>query len=129
MTGGKPLVRKGVIELVANLSRHLKSGALDELTMTTNDTQFAVHAEALAAHGVKRVNVSLDTLDPATFSRITRGGRLDRGMTIDAIELVSKIMQEIVTRDDNFVTLAGQLHDEHFVRPWRRGSRQQLINR
>ncbi len=104
LTGGEPLVRKGVIELVANLSRHLESGALDELTMTTNGTQLAVHAEALAAHGVKRVNVSLDTLDPATFSRITRGGRLDQVIAgIDAALAAGiKIkLNTVALRNDN----------------------------
>lgn len=76
LTGGEPLVRKGVMELVAGLSRHLDSGALDELTLTTNGTRLAAHAEALAAAGVKRINVSLDSLDPATYARVTRGGRL-----------------------------------------------------
>ena len=71
-------MRKGVIDLVASLSRHLKTGALDELTMTTNGTRLAEFAPALVANGVRRVNVSLDTLDSATFERITRGGKLDR---------------------------------------------------
>ncbi|WP_298162161.1 GTP 3',8-cyclase MoaA [Brevundimonas sp.] len=76
LTGGEPLVRKGFIDLVARLSRHLASGALDELTLTTNGTRLAEHAEALAGHGVRRINVSLDTLDPAAYRRITRGGDL-----------------------------------------------------
>ena len=78
LTGGEPLVRKGIIDLVAGLARHLRSGALDELTLTTNGTQLATHAEALAGHGVRRVNVSLDSVDPATFTRITRGGRIEQ---------------------------------------------------
>ena len=78
LTGGEPLVRKGFVEFVAGLSRHLASGALDEITLTTNGTRLAEHAGALAAHGVRRVNVSLDSLDPATYARITRGGDLDR---------------------------------------------------
>ncbi len=78
LTGGEPLVRKGIIDLVASLSRHLRAGALDELTLTTNGTRLGEHAEALAHHGVKRVNVSLDTLDPLAFARITRGGRLEQ---------------------------------------------------
>ncbi|AYV46048.1 GTP 3',8-cyclase MoaA [Caulobacter flavus] len=74
LTGGEPLVRKGIMELVEALSRHLKSGALDELTLTTNGTQLAQHADRLAALGVRRINVSLDTLKPDLFRRLTRGG-------------------------------------------------------
>ena len=76
LTGGEPLVRKGFMELVERLSRHLRSGALRELTLTTNGTQLAAHAADLARHGVKRINVSLDTLDPQVFARLTRGGDL-----------------------------------------------------
>jgi cyclic pyranopterin phosphate synthase len=74
LTGGEPLVRKGFMELVANLSRHLRTGALDELTLTTNGTQLAKYAQDLARHGVRRINVSLDTLKPDLFKRLTRGG-------------------------------------------------------
>jgi cyclic pyranopterin phosphate synthase len=80
LTGGEPMVRKGFIDLVEGLSRHLRSGALQELTLTTNGTQLAQHADALARHGVRRVNVSLDTLDPGAFRRITRGGDLGKVM-------------------------------------------------
>ena len=78
LTGGEPLVRKGFVGLVGQLSRHLASGALDELVITTNGTRLAEHAEALANHGVRRINVSLDSLDPATYARITRGGDVAR---------------------------------------------------
>ena len=78
LTGGEPLVRKGFIGLVERLSRHLASGALDELVITTNGTRLAEHAAALANHGVKRINVSIDSLDPATYARITRGGDVGR---------------------------------------------------
>src|ERR1700761_4939129 len=74
LTGGEPLLRKGFMDLVQRLSRHLATGALDELTLTTNGTQLAQHAADLARLGVRRVNVSLDTLDPETFRRLTRGG-------------------------------------------------------
>ena len=77
LTGGEPLVRKGFVDLVAGLSRHLGAG-LDELVITTNGTRLAEHAPALARHGVKRVNVSIDSLDPATYARITRGGDVAR---------------------------------------------------
>lgn len=76
ITGGEPLVRRGVMTLFQSLGRHLKSGALDELTLTTNGTQLAKYAGELAACGVRRVNVSLDTLDAGRFAALTRGGRL-----------------------------------------------------
>jgi GTP 3',8-cyclase len=78
LTGGEPLVRRDIMTLFKSLGRHLKSGALDELTVTTNGSQLIRHAEALREAGVKRVNVSLDTLDPAKFAAITRWGKLDK---------------------------------------------------
>ena len=78
LTGGEPLVRKNVMELVRALSWHLASGALDELTLTTNGSQLGRYAAALADYGVKRINVSVDTLDPAKFKAITRWGELDK---------------------------------------------------
>jgi cyclic pyranopterin phosphate synthase len=78
LTGGEPLVRKGFMDLVAGLSRHLRTGALDELTLTTNGTQLERHAADLARHGVRRINVSLDTLKPDLFRTLTRGGVLDQ---------------------------------------------------
>lgn len=77
ITGGEPLVRKGVMHLFEGLSRHLKSGALDELCVTTNGILLAKYAGALADYGVRRVNVSLDTLDPARFAEITSGGDIE----------------------------------------------------
>ena len=76
LTGGEPLVRKGIMTLVENLGRHLRSGALEELTLTTNGSQLAKYATELAAHGVRRINVSVDTLDAAKFKQITRWGAL-----------------------------------------------------
>lgn len=76
ITGGEPLVRSGVATLFRALGRHLKSGALDELTLTTNGTQLDRYATELVEAGVTRVNVSLDTLDPAKFHAITRVGRI-----------------------------------------------------
>src|SRR5438128_6060721 len=78
LTGGEPLVRRNVMSLVRSLSRHLATGALDELTLTTNGSQLARFAGELADCGVRRVNVSLDTLDPAKFRAITRWGDLDK---------------------------------------------------
>ncbi len=78
LTGGEPLVRRNVISLVQSLSRHLDSGALDELTLTTNGSQLERFASDLKAHGVRRINVSLDTLDAGKFRAITRWGDLDK---------------------------------------------------
>ncbi len=77
ITGGEPLVRKGIMNLFGSLSRHVRDGALRELTLTTNGTLLARHAEELVRCGVRRVNVSLDTLDAARFAAITRRGSLD----------------------------------------------------
>jgi len=76
LTGGEPLVRRGFLDLVARLARHLDAGDLDELTLTTNGTRLAEHAADLAALGIRRINVSLDTLKPDVFRRLTRGGDL-----------------------------------------------------
>lgn len=78
LTGGEPLVRRGIMTLVASLARHLETGSLDELTLTTNGSQLRKYAAYLAAHGVRRINVSLDTLDPAKFRAVTRWGDLDQ---------------------------------------------------
>jgi cyclic pyranopterin phosphate synthase len=80
LTGGEPLVRRNILTLFESLSRHLKSGDLDELTLTTNGSQLARYAGDLAGYGVRRVNVSLDTLDPAKFLAITRWGKFDQVM-------------------------------------------------
>jgi cyclic pyranopterin phosphate synthase len=76
ITGGEPLVRKGIMSYFRAMSRHLESGALKELTLTTNGSQLAKFAGELVDCGVRRVNVSLDTLDAAKFQAITRWGRL-----------------------------------------------------
>jgi cyclic pyranopterin phosphate synthase len=87
LTGGEPLVRKNIMSLVRQISRHLASGALDELTLTTNGSQLAKHAAELAELGVRRINVSLDTLDPQKFRAITRWGDLARVLEgIDAAQ-------------------------------------------
>jgi GTP 3',8-cyclase len=87
ITGGEPLVRRDIMTLFRSLSRHLASGALDELTVTTNGSQLAKYARELADCGVKRVNVSLDTLDPARFKALTRWGDLGRVLEgIDAAQ-------------------------------------------
>lgn len=81
LTGGEPLVRKGIMTFVASLSRHLRSGALEELTLTTNGSQLERFASELAGHGVRRLNVSLDTLDADKFRHITRWGDLGKVLT------------------------------------------------
>jgi cyclic pyranopterin phosphate synthase len=78
VTGGEPLVRRGILGFFAAMGAHLRAGRLDELTLTTNGTQLARHAQALAECGVKRVNVSLDTLEGAKYTRLTRFGRIER---------------------------------------------------
>ncbi|MEM8878563.1 MAG: GTP 3',8-cyclase MoaA [Pseudomonadota bacterium] len=84
ITGGEPLVRRDIMTLFRQLSRHLDSGHLDELTVTTNGSQLAKHAQELAQCGVKRINVSMDTLDPRKFQEITRWGKLDK--VLDGID-------------------------------------------
>jgi len=87
ITGGEPLVRRDIMTLFQKLSRHLQAGALQELTLTTNGSQLARHAQALADCGVKRINVSLDTLNPDLFRTITRWGDFDKVMAgIDAAQ-------------------------------------------
>jgi cyclic pyranopterin phosphate synthase len=87
LTGGEPLVRRSIMTLFASLSRHLQSGALDELTLTTNGSQLAKYAAELKSYGIRRVNVSLDTLDPAKFRAITRWGEIDKVLAgIDAAQ-------------------------------------------
>ncbi len=80
ITGGEPLVRRGIMSFFRSLSRHLESGALKELTLTTNGSQLETHAVELAALGVRRLNISLDTLEPVKFRAITRWGDLAKVM-------------------------------------------------
>jgi cyclic pyranopterin phosphate synthase len=109
LTGGEPLVRKNVMSLIATLSRHLRSGALDELTLTTNGSQLAKYAGELAALGVKRINVSLDTLDAEKFTRITRWGKL--GQVMDGLAAARAAGLKIKI---NTVALKGVNDDEVF---------------
>ena len=82
LTGGEPLVRRGIMTLFSSLSRHLKSGALDELTLTTNGSQLVKYAAELKDYGVRRINVSVDTLDPDKFRAITRWGDVNQVMAV-----------------------------------------------
>ncbi|MCW8917081.1 MAG: GTP 3',8-cyclase MoaA [Magnetovibrio sp.] len=78
LTGGEPLVRRGIMELIAKLARHKDSGKLDEITLTTNGSQLAKHAHELKRLGIERINVSIDTLDPEKFAEITRRGDINQ---------------------------------------------------
>jgi cyclic pyranopterin phosphate synthase len=113
LTGGEPLVRRNIMSLVRALGRHLDTGALDELTLTTNGSQLARYADELKAAGMRRINVSLDTLDPAKFTAITRWGKLDQVLGgIDAAKragLAVKINAVALkgVNDDEFDRLIG----------------------
>ena len=87
LTGGEPLVRRGLMDFIKNLSRHRQSGALDEITLTTNGTQLSKFAGELKVNGVERINISLDSRDPETFLKLTRRAALDNVMRgIDAAQ-------------------------------------------
>ena len=107
LTGGEPLVRGNILSLIQSLGRHLKNGDLDELTLTTNGTQLAKYAEPLAAAGVKRINVSLDTLNPDKFAAITRWGKLEKVMEGLAAAKAAGLAVKI-----NAVALKGVNEDE-----------------
>jgi cyclic pyranopterin phosphate synthase len=109
ITGGEPLVRKGILSLFRSMSRHLKSGALKELTLTTNGTQLADHADALAAAGVRRINVSLDTLDEGRFRTLTRRGKL--GTVMDGLRAAQEAGLKVKL---NTVALKGYIESEIF---------------
>src|SRR6187455_1227042 len=107
LTGGEPLVRRGIMTLFSSLSRHLKTGALDELTLTTNGSQLAKYAQELSDHGVRRINVSLDTLDPDKFRAITRWG--DFRQVMGGIDAAQKAGLAVKI---NAVALKGVNEDE-----------------
>jgi GTP 3',8-cyclase len=107
ITGGEPLVRRDIMTLFRSLSRHLTSGALDELTVTTNGSQLAKYAEELAACGVKRINVSLDTLNPERFKALTRWGDLAR-----VLEGIDAAQQAGLKVKINAVALKGDTEGE-----------------
>jgi cyclic pyranopterin phosphate synthase len=107
LTGGEPLVRRGIMTLFASLSRHLAAGDLDELTLTTNGSQLGKYASELAAHGIKRINVSLDTLDPEKFRAITRWGDVDKVLAGIAAAQAAGLKVKI-----NAVALKGVNEDE-----------------
>src|ERR1700736_353947 len=107
LTGGEPLVRRNIMTLFRSLGRHVRTGALDELTLTTNGSQLARYAGELRDCGVRRINVSVDTLDPAKFTEITRRGRLDAGLEGLAAAKAAGLAVKI-----NAVALRGVNEDE-----------------
>ncbi len=107
LTGGEPLVRKNILWLIQRLSGHLESGALEELTLTTNGSQLAKYAQGLARAGVRRINVSLDTLDPSNFKKITRWGDLPK--VLEGIQAAQDAGLQIKV---NMVALKGDNENE-----------------
>ncbi|HEX5378139.1 MAG TPA: GTP 3',8-cyclase MoaA [Phenylobacterium sp.] len=108
ITGGEPLVRKGLMGLMESLSRHLKSGALDELTLTTNGTRLTEFAADLARCGVRRINVSMDTLKPDLFRTLTRGGDIAKVIAgVDAAQAAGMAVKinAVALKDDNAAEL------------------------
>jgi cyclic pyranopterin phosphate synthase len=116
LTGGEPLMRRGFLDFVRGLSRHLKSEDLQELTLTTNGTQLSRYAADLAASGVKRINVSLDTLDADVFKKITRGG--DIAVVLEGIAAARAAglkvkMNTVALRDLNEASLESLVEWSH----------------
>tara|TARA_R110002110_G_scaffold12206_17_gene58248 strand:- start:306 stop:1214 length:909 start_codon:yes stop_codon:yes gene_type:complete len=107
LTGGEPLVRRNIMWLIERMGRHLESGALKELTITTNGSQLAKYAEDLYRFGMRRVNVSIDTLDPEKFATITRWGKLDK--VLDGVKAAKDAGLEVKI---NAVALKGVNEDE-----------------
>ncbi len=114
LTGGEPLVRRNIMWLIERLGEHLKTGALDELTVTTNGSQLAKLSDQLYAAGVRRINVSMDTLDPEKFAAITRWGKLDQ--VLDGLAAAERAGLQIKI---NAVALKGVNDDEfHDLVAW-----------
>lgn len=110
ITGGEPLVRKGIMTFFHAMTRHLESGTLKELTLTTNGSQLERYADELYAAGVRRINISLDTLDEQKFADITRWGRLPQ--VLKGIEAAKKAGLRVKI---NTVALKGFNEDELFT--------------
>lgn len=116
LTGGEPLVRKNIMFLVRELGQHVRAGRLDELTLTTNGSQLARHAAELADCGVRRINVSLDTLDPDKFRTITRWGDLTKVIEgIDAAQAagIKVKLNAVALKDFNDAEIPGMLRWAH----------------
>ena len=117
LTGGEPLVRRNVMHLIENLGRQIELGNLDELTLTTNGSQLHRFAEPLYACGVRRINVSLDTLDADKFAAITRWGRLQQ--VLDGLQAAKKAGLQIKI---NMVALKGENeHEIEEIMRWAHG--------
>ncbi|PFG62691.1 cyclic pyranopterin phosphate synthase [Thioclava sp. ES.031] len=110
ITGGEPLVRRDIMTFFRSISRHLETGDLRELTLTTNGSQLAKFADDLAALGMKRINVSLDTLDADKFAKITRWGRLEQ--VLKGLEAAKRAGLKVKI---NTVALKGFNEDELFT--------------
>jgi len=118
LTGGEPLVRRGIMSFIEKISRHLKSGALEELTLTTNGTQLTKYASQLADNGIRRLNVSLDTLDAKRFKEVTRWG--DVSKVLNGIETALKAGLKIKINmvavkgfnDTEIVSMMNWCHDQ-----------------
>jgi cyclic pyranopterin phosphate synthase len=116
ITGGEPLVRRDIMTLFRSLSRHLDTGALKELTLTTNGSQLARFANELAGYGIKRINVSLDTLDPAKFKALTRWGDLSKVLAgIDAAQAagIHVKINAVALKGDNENEIASLMEWAH----------------
>lgn len=118
LTGGEPLVRRNVMWLFRRLGRHLESGALEEVTLTTNGSQLSRFADDLYAAGVRRVNISFDTRDPEKFQQITRWGKLDKvlggidaaqeaGLKVKIKELLDTRVRPAVAQDGGDILFHG----------------------
>ncbi len=120
LTGGEPLVRRNIMSLVRSLGRHRDTGALDELTLTTNGSQLEKYAAELKDAGMRRINVSLDTLDPEKFTEITRWGKLDKVLAgLDAakragLEVKINAVALKGVNDGEFDRMIGWCGDEGF---------------
>jgi len=120
LTGGEPLVRRNIMSLFRSLARHLGTGALDELTLTTNGSQLPRFADELAELGVTRINVSLDTLNAEKFAAITRWGKYDKVMAGLAAAKAAGLRVKINTvalkgvNDEEFDDLVAWCGDEGF---------------
>jgi GTP 3',8-cyclase len=118
LTGGEPLVRRDIGVLIEQLGKQVASGRLDELTLTTNGSRLAQHAETLASAGIKRINVSLDSLDPARFAEITRGGDLAEvlgGIAAAKAAGIAVRINMVAMRginDDEVIAIAGYCTDQ-----------------
>ena len=122
LTGGEPLVRKNILHLFERLARHLDSGKLDELTVTTNGSQLKKYARDLFGFGVRRINVSLDTLDPSKFKLITRWGNLNK--VLDSIDAA---LAEGIKIKINTVALKGvNEHELESIMTWAHGKNMDL---